>query len=170
MKYCDIILIYNKKSWLHRLIAFFTGTTHKPMKAAHVALYIGNGMMFEANFYGTYIKKLRNLTAPDIAVHIARIIPDLTPELTTALVDTAIANTQRPYSFAQLLLAAIQYLFKRRNVPDASKRAVICSEIIAEIYESIGLRLFDKPSWEVTPQDFFSSPKLKIIKLRGMSE
>lgn len=154
----DIIIVYNPKSWLHRLIYRVT-----EYKAGHVALYLGDGMIVEANSSGVHRKPWKNYR-DGMKVYLARPL-GMTETMELNIRMYCLANENKPYAFAQLAMIFFKNLFRVRHVPDVSKQAVICSEFVAwafwygGIYLCPGVR-----APETTPGDIAKSDKVFLIK------
>jgi uncharacterized protein YycO len=154
----DIIITYNPKSWLHRLIYRVT-----EYKAGHVALYLGDGMIVEANSSGVHRKPWKNYR-DGMKVYLARPL-GMTENAELAIRKFCLESENRPYAFGQLVMIFFKNLFRVRHVPDVSKQAVICSEFIADAFYEGGLDLCPKlHSDETTPGDIAKSDKVFLIK------
>lgn len=153
----DIIVVYNPKSWLHRLIKGVTG-----YKAGHVALYTGFDEIYEAQSEG--IHKTRVKTYPvKSRVYICRVM-DLDIMQRNRIIVKCMALEGKKYAFLQLAMMWAKYTFKIKRVPDVSKKAMICSEFVARVFEEVDIDLSWKPSWEVTPGDILESKKVWRIE------
>jgi len=172
LKDADILLIFNKKSFLHKIIHWVTkpesDSKYIPegWKAGHVAIYLTKGIIAEALGDGIGKKRLRTYNDKKYKLFIAR-CDKLTEELKNKIIIEAlkIERTGTKYAFFQLPLFLLHKFFKVENVPDVSKKAMICSEYVAESYKKAGVPLFNKDSEEVNPNDFFESTLLKIIEV-----
>ncbi|MBU2037932.1 MAG: hypothetical protein KKH95_02225, partial [Gammaproteobacteria bacterium] len=71
-------------------------------------------------------------------------------------------SLERKYSFFQLPVIALSYLFKT-FMPDVSKKAVICSELIAEYYKKIGIKINGKEPQNVAPVDYLKDKNFNTI-------
>ena len=154
----DIIITYNPHSWLHRLIY---GVTH--YKAAHVALYLGDGMIIESNSTGVHRKPWKNYR-DGMLVYLAR--PIAMMEMAELKIRAACLDRENePYAFGQLVAIFFKNLFHVRHVPDVSKQAVICSEFVADVFREGGINLCpDLNPWEVTPGDIMKSDRVFLLQ------
>lgn len=154
----DILIVYNPRSWLHRLIY---GVTH--YKAGHVALYLGDGMIIEANSTGVHRKQWKNYRE-GMKVYIAR--PLSITETSELKIRSACLDMENDrYAFLQLAMIFIKNLFRVRHVPDVSKQAVICSEFVATVFLAGGINLCPGINpWEVTPGDIMKSNSVYLIE------
>ena len=66
---CDIIIVYNKRSFLHKIICWITRKEAKN-KAGHIAINLENGLMVEANALGVRVKNLKNYSKRKYVVYI----------------------------------------------------------------------------------------------------
>lgn len=153
----DIIIVYNKKSWFHRIIKGVTG-----YKAGHVALYLGDGMISEANSTGIHRKPWKNYNN-NCMVYLGRYLM-MTEQQELAIRKYAIDMEGREYSFFQLAGMVIKNIFKTNKVPDVSKQAMICSEFIANAYKTAGIHLSLYYAHNTSPADILRSRLLCVIK------
>ena len=154
----DIIIVYNPKSWLHRLIH---GVTH--YKAGHVALYLGDGRIIEANSSGVHVKDWKNYR-DGMLVYLGR-CGNLNEDRELKIRQYAADMVNKEYAFAQLAMIFFKNLFGVRHIPDVSKQAVICSEFVARAFKEAGILLCPgiRPE-ETTPGDIMRSRELFLIK------
>ena len=155
----DIIVVYNPKSWLHKLIYRVT-----EYKAGHVALYVGNGKIYQATSHGVQCNDVRNYTDKH-KIFICRYWENLLTQMhNDAILQYCEKSAGKKYAFLQLAMMLLKYTFRLSRVPDVSKSAMICSEFVAEAFEYAGIDLCFKPSHEVTPADILNSKKLWRIE------
>lgn len=154
----DIIIVYNPKSWLHRLIHRVTG-----YKAGHVALYMGDGIITEAGSGGVIRRTWKNYKSGS-RVYLARVI-NLTESQELKIREYCFESERKPYAFGQLIMIFLKNLFRVRHVPDVSRQAVICSEFVAAAFKSAGVVLCPgiRPH-ETTPGDIMKSEVVFLIK------
>ena len=160
----DILLVYNKRSLLHKLICKITRRESSEYKAGHVALYLFDDLMTEASAFGIRNKKLKSYDVNKHALYIARHV-GIDETIQKKIINSAITKAGNRYAFLQLPLILFKYLFKLNNIPDVSRKAMICSEFVASEYAGAGAPLFTKDSEEVTTNDYFSCDKLGITKV-----
>ena len=160
----DVIIVYNKEKFLHKLISYFTGRD-KPRKAGHVAMYLCDKLMAEATSKGIRIKDLKKYRYPKYDLYLGR-KKHLTDEEKKELQTYAIKQAGTQYSFLQLLGLIINYFLKRSIIKDVNKKAMICSEFICSSYKHIGKDLVpNKDCALVTPQDLLDTKELLTIKI-----
>lgn len=153
----DIIVVYNPRSFLHRLIFKTTG-----YKAGHVALYLGRDEIVQATSTG--VKKRFTNNYGGKLVHILRNKNGLIPEQGQMIDCYVKESINKEYAFLQLVLLWVKYTFRLSHIPDVSKKAMICSEFVANCYINANIDLCaKKKSHEVVPSDIFNSPKLDHI-------
>ena len=153
----DIIIIYNPKSILHRIIHRVT-----EYKAGHVALYVGDGKIYEACSHGIVRKNVKKYTSKH-RVFTGRYL-QLKEFDEIQIRNYCFRREGQRYSFLQLPMILFQYIFKLKKIPDVSKKAMICSEFIAKAYLSIQIKLSKKLPHETTPADIMNSNKLKVVR------
>lgn len=154
----DIIIVYNPKSWLHRLIY---GVTH--YKAGHVALYLGDGIICEANSTGVHRKPWKNYR-DGMRVYLARPI-SMTEKSALRIRRWCFDTENRPYAFGQLVMIFFKNLFRFKHAPDISKQAFICSEHLAYAFLMGDIVLCPgKMPAETTPGDIAKSDKIFLIR------
>jgi uncharacterized protein YycO len=143
---------------LHRLIY---GVTH--YKAGHVALYLGDGIICEANSSGVHRKPWKNYRE-GMRVYLARPI-SLTETAGLKIRKYCLESENRPYAFLQLIMIFIKNIFRVRHVPDVSKQAVICSEFVADAFYEGNIDLCPGIySDETSPGDIAKSEKIYLVK------
>jgi hypothetical protein len=158
IKPMDIIIVYNKRSWLHRLIYGITD-----MQAGHIALYLGDGIICEANSTGIHRKPWKNYN-DNMLVYLARC--KIINETRGILIRRFCWDMEnRKYAFGQLIVMALKYLFRLSHVPDVSKKAMICSEFVANAMLAGDINLCPgKAAHEITPGDILKSSAVWVIK------
>jgi len=171
LKDSDILLIYKKKNIISRFIVYFQETFFKKIKskykASHALIYLGNGITIEATFIGVVIKQLQEYKKEDVLLYIAR-YKGMNDEIHRKILESAVKREGEHYSYKQLLLLLIKYLFKLKRVGDADKKAVVCTELVVNSYIDGGVYLFpDIVSAEVAPFNFFDCERLNIIEINS---
>jgi len=68
----DIILVYNKKSFLHKIICFITRKESSGYKAGHVILYLFGNMIADASFRGVSESSAPKFSKSKYNLYIAR--------------------------------------------------------------------------------------------------
>ena len=120
----------------------------------HAFIYVGNGMVVEANPTDVASSPISKYS------HIAwNKHEELTDEQRRFIVGFAIKAIGKPYNFLIILSIALRILglkmFANNRILHrmAQHDGYICSELVAEAYASVGIKLFDKPADQVTPGD-----------------
>jgi len=153
----DIIVVYNPRSLLHRLIYRIT-----EYKAGHVALYYGHEEIVQAQSTGIKLHGLNKYTGK--LVYVLRYREKLIPAQGQMIDCYVKESINKEYAFLQLVLLWVKYTFRLSHIPDVSKKAMICSEFVANCYINANIDLCaKKKSHEVVPSDIFNSPKLDHI-------
>ena len=136
---------------------FLNGTKPKNTKFQHSFLYLGDGMVLEAQPGGAVLTKVEDRYTNEVIVWV-RVAP-LTDEQKSQLIVEANRLVGTPYSF----LDYTALLAHRTHLPFPGLRTyvnstdhMICSQIIAEIYRRIAVPLFSGrwPGY-VTPADYY---------------
>jgi hypothetical protein len=147
----DVIVVYNKTSFFHRLVAKVT-----KYRAGHVALYVGDGMICEAGGKGVIRRPWKNYSS-NHKIFIGRYL-GLTESQGLTMMRKCIQLEGDRYAYIQLIAILFQQVFGFSKIPDMSKRAMICSEKVAAVYKSAGLELKrGKRPHETTPADILNS-------------
>jgi len=156
IKPLDIIVVYNKKSWLHRLI--FRVTDYK---AGHVAIYLGGELIVEANSKGVHYKTWKNYN-DDCRVWLVRYL-GMSGKKDLAIRKYCFEAQNTKYSFLQLVALFLKYTFKLSHVPDVSKKAMVCSEFVAAAFKSAGISLVNLEPHETTPEMILNSDNVTLV-------
>lgn len=85
-------------------------------------------------------------------------------EAQSRILDLAMGHQSRGYS----LLGATQALKKGGKQVEQGK--FFCSQLVANIYRSIGYPLFDRPDHKVTPNDYIRSEKFNNVTSQAVSK
>jgi len=168
LKNGDIVLTYNKKNLFSRLIAKCSKVKGNDFKASHAILVLSTdfGLMAESAFPGgVKIKKYHRYKKGKNVVYILR-IKDFSNEQYQLLVKSAVEKEGLKYSLLQVFALLIKYIFKVKAIGDVSKRAMVCSEYVSQIFKDSTMDLFPGfSSVNVSPQMFFTCPRLFLIKI-----
>jgi len=141
--------VVKTSGWVGKLIRLGTASRWN-----HAFIYIGNGQIVEANPTGVEISPVAKY--PIIAWNKHE---DLNNDQRDAVVAYAKTTVGKPYAFLVIgnivlrilglkILANTKILRKLAQQP-----GYICSELVAESYNSIGIKLYNKPLDLVTPGD-----------------
>ena len=160
---CTVIVVYNTKSFLHKIIAVITRKPFTP-KAGHVALYLEETDVAEAIARGVVLRKVKGFNAKKYNIYLAR-YRDLDESTCNKIIEAAVTMVGTPYSYWQLPLLWFKYFFKLKSIPDASKKAVICSEFISKCFKEADIDLFGKDCEEAVPVDYLDKTKFIVTKV-----
>lgn len=149
----DIIVVYNPQSLLHRLIKKVTG-----YRAGHVALYAGDGMIYEAGSTGVIRRKWKNYSKKSKVFLCRDLLMNENKEL--HIRKYCFEKENQDYAFLQLPIFVFKYWFGVNHVPDVSKKAMVCSEFVAGAYASAGIKICDEKPHETSPGDILFSDRL----------
>lgn len=153
----DIIVVYNPRSLLHRLIYRVT-----EYKAGHVALCYGHGEIVQAQSTGIKIHALNKYTGK--FVYVLRPRKELSHQQRQKMHEYIENSLDKKYAFLQLFMILIKYMFRLSQVPDVNKKAMICSEFVANCYVYANIELCrEKICHEVAPADILNSDKLVCV-------
>lgn len=144
----DIVLVRSPRL-IGRLIRFFTRGW-----ASHVAVYAGNGLVFEGRPGGAGLTPLHTYNRPGYAIRVMRL--KTTSARSARFSEHAQRYVGREYDFVQLIWMAIVFLFRvqrRFNPPDRRKR-LICSELVFQALLDAQLPTPDVKICNSTPKDF----------------
>ena len=165
----DILLVYNKHSLVHKIICFVTRKESKEYKAGHVMLYLFGDLVADATgALGVRERVMPPFYKGEHKVYRAR-YNSINEEIRNRIINIALEKTHKKdkirYAFLQIPLILFKYLFKLKNIPDVSKKAMVCSEFATQVYKEADVPLFIEDSEEVTPNHFFSNKKLLIKEI-----
>jgi hypothetical protein len=127
-------------------------------KYIHAAIYMGDAQIIESNGYGVTMTHIYSygFKEPDDA-YILR-YPNLKPDQIFRLIRTCRENMGREWSGLQV--ARVQTLKDTDNRDDGNK--TFCSRLVAEAYESVGIKLVKNPSY-CSPEDFLNCDVLMRV-------
>lgn len=131
---------------------------------SHAAIVISNTQLIEAlGDSGVQISSLLRYEVNDIhnlAVYRAK---DIDEEKFTNLIDEAIEHQGKSYDLAGTLKSIFPFSKTKES-------KFFCSELVAHLYNKIGIKLFDKDSAQVKPNDFTKCDKLINVSSEAISE
>lgn len=153
----DIIVVYNKKSWLHKIIKGVTG-----YKAGHVAQYMGDGQISEANKTGIHRRDWKNYNN-NCYVYLCRYM-QLTKDHEQKMKQYIYSVEGQKYSKLQLIAMFFNKTFRIKSIPDVSKQAQICSEFVTNAYLAAGIKISQEKPHNTAPSDICQSHVLCVIK------
>lgn len=151
----DILLSRNKKAPISKIIS---GVTRSYW--SHAFLYIGEGKILESSIGGVAIHPLEKYLNNIYDVGLFRINKDLLEEEIFALIKNARKFAGISYGYLQLAWFLILRLFGKSEDPDWSidvDEGMVCSELVANAYETIGIKFKDLPPHQIEPADLDES-------------
>lgn len=151
----DIILVRGDTPIISRAIRWFTGS-----KYTHAGIAVTSNIIYEIDVF----KKLdvRLLTHHDYDVY--RLKEDLTIEQQIELKLYAINKIKesKGYDWFRIIQFALEKIGIKLHLNN--KKRYVCSEIIDELYNHVGIDLIpNRTDGEVTPADISGSPLLKKV-------
>ncbi len=148
----DIIIVYEKKNLIDKIISIVT-----KRKAGHSELYLFDDIIIESSVDGVKIKKLLQYEKGKYDLYVLR-LKDRTDEIIENVIRAAVVKAGNHYDYLRLFLLLFEYLFKLKTIDDFTRKAMICSELIATCYKEAGIVLVpDKILAETTPADLLNS-------------
>lgn len=154
-----IILIHGLYSgWFDHLVRKITKSGW-----VHATMCINDKEMIEANGKEVVINVIPSYDLDNIGVFE---YPDLTDIQKEKLVTAAKSHIGKRYDWKQMVGLLIYYVIGKpiKWLFGDKKESMICSELIAVIYEEAGIKLFDKKMDYIVPSDFANTNKLKRIQ------
>lgn len=120
----------------------------------HAFIYIGDGKIVEAQPGGAVVSDVTEYGGRSVLWSSGKV--PLTDAQRSAVVEAARGFVGVPYSFLDYLLLALKRI--HITVPILNRRVVgskhmICSQLVAEAYNTAGVLLSTVPTYEVTPAD-----------------
>jgi hypothetical protein len=123
-----------------------------------VALYVGDGMIYEQNSLGVNRRTCKNYTDYH-HITLAR-VQQISEVQELDIRNFCFQVECQKYAFMQLVMMFLKYTFRLSKVPDVSKKAMICSEFVDKAFKVAGIDLTGKASHEVCPSDIVNSQKI----------
>jgi len=159
LKFGDVIVVYNPQSLLHKLIGLIT--KEQKFKAGHVAMsYYDN--IVEAGSRGVDVKQYKDYS-PKHHIYVVRPMQDITMYQRLPMEEYISDKMGEEYSFFQLPVIALKYILHLKRTIDVSRKAVICSELIAGCYEKAGIAVSTKEPSDTAPVDFLISSNFRLV-------
>ena len=152
----DILLSRGIRSPISEAIG---GITHSYW--SHSFLYLGDNQIIDALYDGVKIHSLDYYLKGEYAVGLYRHINPLTDEQKSQLVKVASRFAGKHYGWLQLMYQCFLRLIGKSEDPKWAwriKGGVICSEMVALIYQKIGIMFKCLPPSQMEPVDFDESP------------
>lgn len=152
----DILLSCHKTHPISQVIAGVTKSNW-----SHAFLYIGDDKFIHSFFNGVEIKPLDFYLNDEYRVGLFRHKPPLGEGVADKVIKAARKMLGIHYSFLQLFWQLILRICGKNEDPDWSldvSPGMICTELIAKAYETVGIRFKDLPPHQMEPVDFDDSP------------
>jgi hypothetical protein len=140
----DIIIVHSQ-TIVGKLIRWVTNSW-----ASHIAVYIGNGLVFEARPGGAKAVPLTNYNGQ---YRVFRLNVDLAE--ISKFVENLELKQNKGYDYGQIFSIAFEDLFHIK-IKAQNKRLTICSEIVYESAQEAGIPVPPVSQAYITPGDFFS--------------
>ena len=160
----DIGLSLNKESVASKLIAKVTDSDW-----SHVFMYIGNGNIIESTIGGVQITPLEKYLKENYNLVFLRLKGYSATER-VLFAQSVLKYVGKRYGWFQILWYLFIRIIKKSESPkwqlDIQKRAMVCSEAIAQAMKDLGVEV--KPNFNpagVEPADFYESDKFKRVEL-----
>lgn len=164
----DILLSINKRSLVSRLIAEITDS-----QWSHAFLYVGDRRVIESTvnreFSGVQLNPLCHYLNDKFVVGLYR-MDDFDDVERRAAVIAAKEHLGIRYSFLQILYDLLTFTIglENRKAWTYNAPGMKCSELIGEVYETLGKPLSEKlRPWQLAPGDIGSSPRLRRVMPEG---
>lgn len=148
----DIILVHSQ-TIIGKVIRWITNSW-----ASHIAVYIGNSLVFEARPGGARAVPLSNYNG---RYRIFRLNTE--PEKISKFVENLELKQNRGYDYGQIFSIAVEQLF-HITIKAQNKRLTICSEIVYESAQEAGIPVPPVPQAYITPGDFLNWTILSEVK------
>lgn len=146
------VIVVRSKTIVGRIIRWATHSW-----ASHVAVYIGDGLVFEARPLGARAVPLSRYQ--EYRIYRPQIAPD-----TLRIFLAALARKEgRGYDYGQIVSIAVDRLFGIK-LKAQNRRLAICSEIIYEAAKEAGIDLPRVNQAYITPGDFENWPIFKRVE------
>jgi len=159
----DILLVRNKSSTLSIIIA---GVTHSNW--SHSVLCLGDRQILNDTEVGVHIDDIGVYLTPEYSVGLFRVVNELSSKDKQLLVKAAYKLVGTKYAWWQLVWDFLIRLIGKSEDPDwgidVDKQGMVCSEMIARIYNKIGIRFKNLKPSQMEPVDFDeSSITIRIV-------
>lgn len=146
----DLVLVRSPRL-IGKLIRFFTGGW-----ASHIAVYVGNGMVFEGRPGGAGLTPLHAYNRTGYKIRVMRM--KTTGPKAARFSEHAQKYVGREYDFIQLAGMMLSFLFnaQRKLNPPNLRKKLICSELVFQALLDAQLPTPDVKVCNATPKDFES--------------
>ena len=148
----DIIIVHSQ-TLIGRIIRYITNSW-----ASHIAVYLGNGLVFEARPGGAKSVPLFDYNGSFKAYRM-----NISSEILSAFLESLEAKQDWGYDYGQIFSIAIKELFHIR-IKAQNKRLTICSEVIYESAQEVGIPVPPISQEYITPGDFLNWNILTEVK------
>lgn len=131
---------------------------------SHAAIVISESQAIEAmGGSGVQISSLLRFQVDDISNLAVYRANDIEQDKFTQLIHKAIEHQAKNYDLA----GALKSIFRFSQTEESK---FFCSELVAHLYNEMGIQLFDKESAQVKPNDFTKCDKLTDVSHETISE
>lgn len=128
--------------------------------ASHVAVYIGDGFVFEARPGGAKAVSITAYEGKGYEIHVYR--PNLPKWMIDKFVNNLVQKAGRGYDYGQIFSIALERLTGWK-IKAENRRLAICSEIIYEAAKEVGIKVPEITQAYITPGDFEKWPILTKV-------
>lgn len=149
----DIIIVHSQ-TIVGRIIRWITNSW-----ASHIAVYIGNGLVFEARPGGAKAVSLANYNGQYRAFRL-----NVDSDKISKFVERLELKQNQGYDYGQIFSIALEDLFQIK-IKAQNKRLTICSEIVYEAAQEAGIPVPPVSQAYITPGDFLNWNILTEINL-----
>jgi cell wall-associated NlpC family hydrolase len=154
MKHGDLIFVRGTDT-ISRIIEWLTSS-----KYSHVAMYIGNGEVIEA-------QRLRSVGLAPLSEYDGKYdvytCPTLTDDQRKQIIEYARSMGGIKYDYLDIARLFLRCVF-RLELPIDDPTRIICSELIVKAYSKAGIKLVQgREDYDVTPEDVAESKMLKML-------
>ncbi|MHA1831074.1 MAG: YiiX/YebB-like N1pC/P60 family cysteine hydrolase [Candidatus Helarchaeota archaeon] len=160
LKCGDIILFYNRRNLISRVIAKITKSNWD-----HVGIYIGYGMVVEATWPKIKLTHIFNWLKPEIYnIKILRYKTYLDKYSRKTIRHYVLSQLGKQYDLVGIFGFLFSIIFKSKKLKHIIQHIdkFYCSELVAKAYQELDL-YFKDSSIEISPEDINTSNKVKVI-------
>lgn len=140
------IIVVKSRTMIGRIIRSVTGSW-----ASHVAVYIGDGLVFEARPGGAKAVPLSSYEGDTWEYKVFRLL--ISKEQKEVFIHKLIQKSGYGYDYGQILSILIKQLFSV-NLKAQNRRLAICSELIYEAAKEAGIEVPPIKQAYIVPGDF----------------
>lgn len=163
LKVGDILFSYNKCNPFSYIIWKISSLLSKIKKkgdihrVSHTAIYIGEGKLIEASYFGVKIDDADKYKASKYVREYGRCTKNFDADKLVA--DSSLKAGKVDYAYWQVVTILFKRIFNiKRPIDDVQDDAQTCSEFIAYEFKNVGVTLVpQKHPANVTPVDIYNS-------------